>query len=43
MTDGFSKHWLASKMTSKHKMFETSYEMIEKENSIDNDLNTKKK
>lgn len=42
MTDGFSKHWLASKMTSKHKMFETSYEMIE-QNSIDNDLSTKKK
>lgn len=43
MTDGFSKHWLASKMTNKNKLFEMSFEMKEKDTSIDNCENKSKK
>lgn len=44
MTDGFSKHWLASKMTNKNKLFEMSFEMKEKDTSLDVcDVKSKKK
>lgn len=44
MTDGFSKHWLASKMTNKNKLFETSFDMKDKDFSFDKgDPQSKKK